>query len=153
MTRQRSAFQILLLLSVHLSSVSCSSLSTPEFAVGMFCITCFGIATMMLICYKRCCSDSSTETAPQIPTVTIVEIPNRVTCPFCSGVSSDCPLSTNPAYLYAHPPPAYQPPPDYSSLVFQEIPKLQQTFPSPDSAPSFDHPKRYSLGCKYSTSF
>ncbi|XP_023719143.1 uncharacterized protein LOC111870813 isoform X4 [Cryptotermes secundus] len=89
----------------------------------------------------------------EIPTVTIVEIPNRVTCPFCSGVSSDCPLSTNPAYLYAHPPPAYQPPPDYSSLVFQEIPKLQQTFPSPDSAPSFDHPKRYSLGCKYSTSF
>jgi hypothetical protein len=41
----------------------------------------------------------------EIPTVAIIEIPNKVTCPLCSGVSSDCPLSTNPAYLYAHPPP------------------------------------------------
>jgi hypothetical protein len=44
----------------------------------------------------------------EIPTVTVVEIPNRVTCPLCSGVSSDCPLSTNPAYLYAHPPQGMQ---------------------------------------------
>jgi hypothetical protein len=41
----------------------------------------------------------------EIPTVTVIEIPNKATCPLCSGVSSDCPLSTNPAYLYAHPPP------------------------------------------------
>jgi hypothetical protein len=38
--------------------------------------------------------------------------------------------------------PDYQPPPDYSTLEFQEIPKLgvQQTFPSPDHAPSVDRP-------------
>lgn len=42
-----------------------SLFSTPEFAVGMFCITCLGIATMMLVCYKRCCSDSNTQSAPR----------------------------------------------------------------------------------------